>query len=130
MKKLREVLNFASDCDHIEILDETGVILFAIPEEGNMDDMLLPNYEVIAMRYNSAGNTCYITVNDTPELTLGSIMDHLSGNVIILNKYLDEIGMITKENVIRGDGKDGNLAEEPVCDICAVGNKVYIVVRG
>lgn len=129
MKKLREVLNFVSDCDNIKIYNEMGKML---SEEEDVADVMLPNYEVIVMRYDNDQSACTITVNTRSELTLGSIMDYLSDNVVVLNKYLDEIGMIRNngEEVIRGDGKDGNLAEEPVYDIRAVGNKVYIVVRG
>ena len=129
MKKLKEVLHFAADCDHIKIYNEMGKML---SEEEDVADVMLPNYEVIVMRYDNDQSACTITVNTKLELTLGCIMDYLSGNVIILNRYLDEIGMIKNngEEVIRGDGKDGNLAEEPVYDIRAVGNKVYVVVRG
>lgn len=129
MKKLREVLNFVSDCDSIKIYNEMGKML---SEEKDVADVMLPNYEVIVMRCDNEQSTCTITVNTRSELTLGCIMDYFSDNVIILNRYLDEIGVIRNNGneVIRGDGKDGNLAEEPVYDIRAVGNKVYVTVRG
>lgn len=130
MKRLREVLDFVSDCPSIKIVSENGTILCSIPEEGSIDDMVFPDSEVVTIHYIGENNFCSIIIKDKSELTLGSIMDYFYDNAIILNKYLDEIGMITKENIIRGDGKDGNLAEEPVYDIRAVGNKVYVVVRG
>lgn len=129
MKKLREVLNFVSDCDHITIYNEMGKTL---SEEEDVADVMLPNYEVIVMRYDNEESTCTITVNTKSELTLGSIMDCLSGNVIILNRYSDEIGAIWNngEQIVRGDGKSGNLAEEPVYDIRAAEDKIYVTVRG